>query len=365
MTRAVSAPRQPGQPLLSLAIPTFNRAPFLAKLLETLLPQFGQVSPDLAELIVSDNCSDDNTPEIVATFQQRGLNIRYIRNEQNIGADGNFLQCLNLATGQYVWVMGDDDLLVQNAINNLLSLLAQDEYDLVYLSSFAFNASDDTDRRILDGTISTTITNDKLGRFAEVVTDGRYFLEKVNALIGLISVMLVNKNRLLATPHPAIETLADSNLMQVGWLFPLVHQRMSVLFVWKRLVGYRSYNSGGWGICEVFGNRLQRIARQYFAQEPRLARGLMNGVLRYWMCDAIIEMRRGRHAEMNQENFAADIRHVFYTNWRYWLFVYPVAELPLPLAEFLYRFLALLNKLTRIGQGLYRHLFRHGRYLQP
>jgi hypothetical protein len=153
--------------------------------------------------------------------------------------------------------------------------------------------------------------------------------------------------------------------MQVGWLFPLVHQRMSVLFVWKRLVGYRSYNSGGWGICEVFGNRLQRIARQYFAQEPRLARGLMNGVLRYWMCDAIIEMRRGRHAEMNQENFAADIRHVFYTNWRYWLFVYPVAELPLPLAEPLYFFLANLNKLTRISQGMYRHLFRHGRYLQP
>ena len=340
------------QPLLSIAIPTFNRSAYLAELLEALLPQIPLGS--LAELLVSDNCSDDDTPQLLADFQARGLPVRIIRNATNVGADANFLQCLNLATGKYVWVLGDDDLVEPGAIPALLSLLQQGEYDLVYLSSFGFHEGQ---RR---GAV-----DDKLGRFAEVVTDGAYFLEKVNALIGLISVNIVNKNRLLATPHPPIEQLNDTNLMQVGWLFPLIHRQMSVLFVWRRLVGYRSYNSGGWGICEVFGIRLDRIARQYFTAEPVLARSLMNGVLRYWLCDAILEMRRGRHARMNEENFAADIRHLFHGNWLYWVFVYPMSELPLPVAEAVHRVLALINKLTRIVQGMFRHVFGHGRYLTP
>jgi glycosyltransferase involved in cell wall biosynthesis len=346
--------RRPGQPLLTIAIPTFNRELYLMELLESLLPQLAGLATDLVELIVSDNCSEDLTASMVVSFQDRGLPCRLIRNETNLGADGNFLQCLNLAQGQYVWVLGDDDLVEPGAIATLLDLLQQGEYDLVYLSSYAFHNNRG------GGPIE-----DKLGRVAEIVTDGVYFLEKVNALIGLISVNIVNKNRLLATPHPPIEQLNDTNLLQVGWLFPLIHRRMSVLFLWRRLVGYRSYNSGGWGICEVFGIRLERIARQYFASEPILARGLMNGVLRYWLCDAILEMRRGRHAHMNEENFAHDIRHLFHGNWIYWVFVYPMAELPLPVAEAVHRGLALVNQLTRIAQGLTRHIFRRGQYLTP
>jgi hypothetical protein len=115
----------------------------------------------------------------------------------------------------------------------------------------------------------------------------------------------------------------------------------------------------------VFGVRLERIARQYFAAEPKLASALMNSVLRNWLCDAIVEMRRGRHAEMNMENFAADIRHVFHRNWRYWVFTWPVAELPMPIAEVMHWALMLLNKLTRAAHGVFRHLFRHGKYLAP
>ncbi len=355
---AISAKRRPGQPLLTLAIPTFNRSPFLAELLTSLLPQFAALSSGTAELLISDNCSTDETESVVRQFVARGLPCRYLRNKANLGADANFLQCLDEATGQYVWVFGDDDLLVPNAIPDLLSLLEQTEVDLVYLSSFSFSGA-------VDMAAARQAGADKLGRFAEVIHDGRYFLEKVNALIGLISVMLINKNRLECTPHPEIGTLADSNLVQVGWLFPLLHQGASVLFVWQRLVGYRSFNSGGWGICEVFGIRLHNIAQRYFVNEPQLAQALMNGVLRYWLCDAILEMRRGRHAEMHQEDFAADLRHLFTTNWRYWVFIWPVAELPLPAAEASHRLLAILNRTTRVAQGLWRHLFRRGRYLRP
>jgi len=341
-------------------IPTYNRAPFLAELLEALLPEFAATDTATAELVVSDNASGDNTAETVRGFQARGLPCRYVRQTENIGADGNFLSCLRTARGQYCWVMGDDDLPLPGAIPGLLSLLGRGEqaggYDVVYLSSVGFSGSLD---------LGASQARDRLGRYAEVVTDGRYFLEKVNALLGLISVVLINRNRLFATEHPPIEALHDSNLVQMGWIFPLIHRRMRVLYCWERLVAYRSYNSGGWGICEVFGVRLERIARQYFAADPTLACALMNGVLRYWLCDAILEMRRGRHAEMNAENFAQDIRHLFARNWRYWVFIWPVAELPLPAAEAVHRLLALANKLTRAAQALRRHVFGHGEYVRP
>ncbi len=346
--RGVEAAR----PLLSISIPTYNRSLYLAELLECLVPQLAAES--LAELIVSDNASTDDTEAMVAGFRARGLNCRYLRNPENIGPDANFLQCLELARGKYVWVLGDDDLLAPDTVRRLVRCLQGEDFDLVYLSSTGFS-----------GDVRPAMEQDRLGRFAEIVTDGGYFLEKVNALIGLISVTIVNKDRLLATPHPPITELNDTNLLQVGWLFPVIHQRCRVLFVWERLLFYRSYNSGGWGVCEVFGVRLRVIARRYFAAEPALARKLMNGVLRYWMFDKVMEMRRGRERGMADQDFRAMLEPLYRGNWRYWCFIYPVASSPLWLAGVLYRGLRLVNKLTRAAQAVWRHGFRSGKLLRP
>lgn len=353
------------RPLLSICIPTFNRAPFLAELLEALLPQLTPPrppdQPDV-ELVISDNASTDATAAVIAGFVARGLPLRSSRNAENLGADENFLRCHALARGRYLWLLGDDDLPMPNAIPQLLSLLEQGErtggYDLVYLSSFGFAGS-------LLAAPSQAELQDRLGRFAEIVTDGEYLLEKVNALIGLISVVIINRDRLSATPHPPLDQLRNTNLLQVGWSFPLLHQRCRVLYVWQRLLGYRHFNSGGWGICEVFGVRLDRLARQYFQNEPALARALMNGVLRYWMPDSIMLARRGHEQAMDREDILATLRPVFSKNWRFWLCVVPVARLPLPLARVAHALLRAINGVTRIGQAVLRHWLRRGEPQTP
>ena len=349
--------------LLSICVPTFNRDRFLAELLTCLRPQFaaGTIA-ETVELIVSDNHSTDDTAQIVGGFQHSGLPVRYVCSSTNLGADANFLRCLSLAKGTYVWVLGDDDLVMPEAIAGLVSLLVQGEatggFDLVYLSSFGFT-------KALPQPPSAALLADRFGRFAEIVTDGAYLLEKANALIGLISVVILNRERLLRTPHPPLTELTGTNLMQTGWIFPLLHRRCRVLFVWQRLLGYRHFNSGGWGICEVFGVRLDRIARQYFAAEPELARALMNGVLRYWLPDSIMLARTGREGAMHVEDIAGMLRPRFSRNWRFWLFVYPVITLPLPLAFGVHAALRLLNRGTRIAQAAWRHLFVRGELLRP
>ena len=350
------------RPLLSICIPTFNRSRYLAELLACLLPQLEEAPAVSVELIVSDNHSADDTAEIVGRFQRRGLAVRYVCSETNLGADANFLRCLALAKGTYTWVLGDDDLVMPGALAALVSLIAQGEatggFDLVYLSSFGFTDA-------LPFFPSAAMCADRFGRFAEIVTDGVYLLEKVNALIGLISVVIFNRDRLLQTQHPSLTDLTGTNLMQTGWIFPLLHRRCRVLFVWQPLLGYRHFNSGGWGICEVFGVRLDRVARRYFSAEPELARALMNGVLRYWLPDSIMLARTGREDAMHVEDVAGMLRPGFGRNWRFWVFVVPIVTLPLPLARGVHTVLRLLNRGTRIAQAAWRHLFVRGELLHP
>src|SRR6201985_2075501 len=125
---------QPERPLLTIAIPTYNRSNYLAQLLSVLTPQLGD--EPRVELIISDNASLDDTPTIVASFQQKHFHLTYIRNETNIGPDAKFLPCYEKASVKYVWIVADDDIIVPTAIDKILAYLSREEYDLVYVSSY-------------------------------------------------------------------------------------------------------------------------------------------------------------------------------------------------------------------------------------
>lgn len=91
-------------PTVTIGMPTYNRADrFLRPALERALAQ----TWDDLEIIVSDNCSTDNTAEIVASYSDP--RVRYVRQESNIGANNNFNFCLEEAKGDYFLLYHDDD----------------------------------------------------------------------------------------------------------------------------------------------------------------------------------------------------------------------------------------------------------------
>ena len=98
--------REKTNPLVTIAIPTYNRADtYLPQALRSALSQ--TYSP--LEIIVSDNCSKDNTEQIVKEFSDS--RIRYIKHKENIGALGNSNFCLEQANGDYFLLFHDDDLI--------------------------------------------------------------------------------------------------------------------------------------------------------------------------------------------------------------------------------------------------------------
>lgn len=106
---------------LSVCIATLNRADFIGATLESILSQT-QGSREV-EVVVLDGASRDNTPEVVGRFQAKHPSLRYFRMDSNKGVDEDFDKTVELAQGDYCWLMSDDDLLKPGAIPAVLQAI--------------------------------------------------------------------------------------------------------------------------------------------------------------------------------------------------------------------------------------------------
>jgi glycosyltransferase involved in cell wall biosynthesis len=97
--------RPTSSPRVTVAIPTYNRAAWLRRCIESVLAQ----TYDDFVLVVSDNASSDETTEVVSSFSDG--RIRYMRHPKNTGLFENHNSCLRRVTSEYVLVLPDDDLL--------------------------------------------------------------------------------------------------------------------------------------------------------------------------------------------------------------------------------------------------------------
>src|SRR6185369_1809748 len=114
-------------PKVSICIPTYNYGQFIADTIESVLAQ----SYVDYELIVVDNCSSDNTRDIVSAYMAKDRRIRYYCNESNLGMVGNWNRCLQYARGDYVKILCADDLLEPSCIERSMEFF--DRYPNVSL----------------------------------------------------------------------------------------------------------------------------------------------------------------------------------------------------------------------------------------
>jgi glycosyltransferase involved in cell wall biosynthesis len=100
---------------VTIGMPTYNRANgFLVPALECALAQ----DWENLEIIVSDNCSDDNTGDIVNSYDDPRL--RYFRQKENIGANNNFNFCVEKAQGTYLLLFHDDDVIDPDIVSSCM-----------------------------------------------------------------------------------------------------------------------------------------------------------------------------------------------------------------------------------------------------
>jgi hypothetical protein len=134
----------PSRPRLSLCISTYNRAAWLAKNLEN----WSQLYPKPVagvEILVCDNASTDRTAKVAARYCRRA-DFSYRRNPVNVGMLGNLRETTMAAKGDYIWIIGDDDLIVPGAVERVLRAIVENPgVSLIYLN-YAFTRIDDARR---------------------------------------------------------------------------------------------------------------------------------------------------------------------------------------------------------------------------
>ncbi|MGN6705943.1 MAG: glycosyltransferase family 2 protein [Rhodanobacter sp.] len=106
-------------PRLSICIATLNRGAFIGETLDTIVPQLC----DGTELLVVDGASGDNTAEVVSRYTAVDPRVHYIRLPVNSGVDRDYDIAVSQASGEYCWLMTDDDLLKAGAVARVMAAL--------------------------------------------------------------------------------------------------------------------------------------------------------------------------------------------------------------------------------------------------
>ncbi|WP_372716824.1 glycosyltransferase family 2 protein [Immundisolibacter sp.] len=115
---------------LSICIATRNRGAFIAETLQSVAAQL----TDAVEIVIVDGASSDNTENIVLELQGTIPNLRYQKQPVNGGVDRDYDFAVGLATGEYCWLMSDDDLLMPGAITEVLSAI-ENHFSLIIVNS--------------------------------------------------------------------------------------------------------------------------------------------------------------------------------------------------------------------------------------
>jgi glycosyltransferase involved in cell wall biosynthesis len=333
------------RPLLTIAIPTFNRVRFLRELLSVLFDQL--IAQPRVELIVSDNASSDETPILLQEFQDRGLQIRYIRNKTNIGADANFLQCFELARGKYVWIVGDDDIIPSGALDRVLYFLDSGDFDLIFLRPMPF-----------DEQPLAKYKPDPRGREAFRIRSASLFCRMVGIMFTLITCNIINKQRFEKLIPALDHGLLETNLVQLGWVYPLVANFVQGLYVFDYLISVRAANGGGYSVSRVFGKNFKQITDNILGPGSPLARAMHQEALSKCLPFLVLEVRQHRFIESKSEDFHATLKPIYGKMGAYWFYVFPVAACPLWFAGLWYRFIQQINSVTPALQLLKFYLDR-------
>ena len=310
--------------LLSIAIPTYNRAGYLDLCLSQICKQLQAHEKDI-ELIVSDNASPDNTEMIVQKYIAEGQQISYTRNPENIGADNNISQAFQLAAAKYVLVLADDDVLVDGAIAKIMHVLRNGEYGVVHLQAYPYQdnfAKEYPKRSKRPATIEYHNTYD--------------FIRRVNYYFTFISGNIVNKS--LVDRGINTQDFDGTNMVQLSWTFSALFNSRGNVYIGQNMVAAKGGNSGGYQMCRAFGIN-QNIVFDYF-----IKRGVhkkyfdaINRNLLYSFFPVVLRGLRKDTGRFHEEKYFQTLYPVFKRYVNFWLFTVPAIVLPLPIVRWLLR----------------------------
>jgi glycosyltransferase involved in cell wall biosynthesis len=119
-------------PLVSICIPSYNSGEFIQQTLNSVLAQ----TYTNIEVIVTDDVSSDNTVQIAKAIKDPRLKV--FVNDKNLGVVENWNRSIELATGEYIKIMGADDLLDPTCIEEQVAVFLNTKEPVALVSSYKY-----------------------------------------------------------------------------------------------------------------------------------------------------------------------------------------------------------------------------------
>ncbi len=303
-------------PLLTIAIPTYNRSNYLRMTLEQLASQLCNVPPGTVEVLVSDNCSPDDTGEVVKSLTSDLMPIRYIRNETNLGWALNFAQAFDMAKGKYILMSGDDDLLVDGALELLLEKLRGHDYGVVCMRPYGY----DEDFRA---------EKPEQPYSEKLFTDSQAFLVSVHRWFTLTSCLVMNKSLLAGVSS---KEFIDTDLATFHLMLRASLAAKENLFLNAYLLASKRQNSSSYEYANVFVDQFWRIVDAHKAHglRPATIRAIETRRLFSYYPFYMFDLRSSGHGDIPATRAKLDRR--FRGRLLYELWLAPTLRLPRPLA---------------------------------
>ncbi|MGH8710142.1 MAG: glycosyltransferase family 2 protein [Burkholderiales bacterium] len=222
------------RPRLSFCIPTYNFGAFIGKTLESIISQ----ASSKAEIIVVDGASTDNTREIVSDFQKRFGLLIYYRSETNMGVDAALAKAVELAQGDYCWLMSSDDVLVPGAVPRMIPELEHGHDIYLYnRKECDFQLNPIRKRHWLQKNTGDAVfeLSDRL-QLLNYLNKAR----SLGALFSYISSIILLRSKWVCVEHE--EKLTGTNYAHVYRLFSFIKYGCSLKYINDALVLCRGEN---------------------------------------------------------------------------------------------------------------------------
>ncbi|BCM25282.1 glycosyltransferase family 2 protein [Methyloradius palustris] len=317
---------------MTIAIPTYNRCELLTFCLERIKNEFFRLTEHeqgLVTIFISDNASTDNTSEVILKYKSIFLGrLESIKNANNMGMDFNFIQCYESAKSPYVWIFGDDDVLLPYGLNKVLNAISSQDVDLLYVNNYWF--INDYEEKVFG--------NKKHGEIRYKTSFE--FTKQTNVMLTYLSGLIVRSG----IGREYRNELMGTKLVQLSWVLPqLIHGKIFI-FLQDWIVAAKGGNTEGYSLIKVFGENLQTISRRILFDKPKEAQSIVNGTIVNFFPGFVLEIRM-KSSKFIESNIGLSLSKIFDSNWRYYIFLFPLLKLPLFLA---FRYNQFLNILRRV-----------------
>lgn len=196
--------------ILSICVPTYMRSTKLKECLDSIIKQFDNDIISKIDIIIFDNCSFDDTFELCNEYMEKFENIKYIRNETNIGPDRNFLKILSTKlNSDFCHLMSDDDVYCDGKLKKLVEFLEKhNSLHFIYVNIMYFS----------ENIIDYSLEHKKLynGKKLAPYLSKKEFIKCVNNEISFLSGMIFNTKKINLNNS---EKFINTNWLQSYMLF--------------------------------------------------------------------------------------------------------------------------------------------------